>query len=97
MRRTRWAAATIAWPPSRPWRRRPHRPSGCPAKSLVADLSLVVASLPGKVEGLALIGRRTLAVANDNDFGAGHVTLDGRVSRTGVPTRIVTIELPRPL
>ncbi|MGW3346055.1 esterase-like activity of phytase family protein [Nonomuraea rubra] len=68
-----------------------------PAKSLVADLSAVAPTLPGKVEGLALLDRRTLAVANDNDFGVAGFGADGRVVSSGVPSRIVTIRLPRPL
>ncbi|MFC7582820.1 esterase-like activity of phytase family protein [Nonomuraea antimicrobica] len=75
-------------------------PSGVklPAKSLVADLSQVAPTLPGKVEGIALLGdRRTLVVANDNDFGLGEFGADGRLVDTGVQSRIVTIRLARPL
>ncbi|MEV0829475.1 hypothetical protein [Nonomuraea rubra] len=68
-----------------------------PAKSLVAGLSVVAPTLPGKVEGLALLDRGTLAVANDNDFGVAGFGADGRVVGSGVPSRIVTIRLPRPL
>ncbi|RBQ14981.1 esterase-like activity of phytase family protein [Spongiactinospora rosea] len=68
-----------------------------PAKALVADLPEVVPTLPGKVEGIALLDRRTLVVANDNDFGVGEFGADGRLVSSGVPSRIVTIRLPRPL
>ncbi|SEH02131.1 Esterase-like activity of phytase [Nonomuraea solani] len=68
-----------------------------PGKSLVADLSQIVPTLPGKVEGIALLDRRTLVVANDNDFGLGEFGQDGRLVDSGVPSRIVTIRLARPL
>ncbi|MFC5828011.1 esterase-like activity of phytase family protein [Nonomuraea insulae] len=68
-----------------------------PAKSLVADLSEIVPTLPGKVEGIALLDPRTLVVANDNDFGLGEFGADGRLVDSGVASRIVTIRLPRPL
>jgi hypothetical protein len=68
-----------------------------PAKSLVADLSEIVPTLPGKVEGIALLDRRTLVVANDNDFGLGEFGADGRLVDSGVPSRIVTIRLARPV
>ncbi|WP_327586752.1 esterase-like activity of phytase family protein [Nonomuraea sp. NBC_00507] len=68
-----------------------------PAKSLVADLSEVAPTLPGKVEGIALLDPRTLVVANDNDFGVGAFGADGRLVSSGVSSRIVTIRLPRPL
>ncbi|MDP4503954.1 esterase-like activity of phytase family protein [Nonomuraea turcica] len=68
-----------------------------PAKSLVANLSEVAPTLPGKVEGIALLDPRTLVVANDNDFGVGEFGADGRLVSSGVSSRIVTIRLPRPL
>ncbi|GAA4963424.1 hypothetical protein HD597_003414 [Nonomuraea thailandensis] len=68
-----------------------------PSKSLVADLPAVAPTLPGKVEGIALLDPRTLVVTNDNDHGLGAFGADGRLVSSGVPTRIVTIRLPRPL
>ena len=68
-----------------------------PAKSLVADLSQLAPTLPGKVEGTALLDPRTLVVANDNDFGLGEFGADGRLVDSGVPSRIITIRLARPL
>ncbi|MGI5287718.1 esterase-like activity of phytase family protein [Nonomuraea polychroma] len=68
-----------------------------PAKSLVADLSAIAPTLPGKVEGIALLDRRTLVVANDNDFGLGEFGADGRLVNSGVPSRIVTLRLARPV
>ncbi|WP_030456413.1 esterase-like activity of phytase family protein [Herbidospora cretacea] len=66
-------------------------------KTLVADLSKVAPTLPGKVEGLAVLDPRTIVVANDNDFGLGEFGADGRLIDSGVKSRIVTIELPKPL
>ncbi|WP_061296559.1 esterase-like activity of phytase family protein [Herbidospora cretacea] len=66
-------------------------------KTLIADLSKVAPTLPGKVEGLAILDPRTIAVANDNDFGLGEFGADGRLIDSGVKSRIVTIRLPKPL
>ncbi|WP_214108537.1 esterase-like activity of phytase family protein [Acrocarpospora catenulata] len=66
-------------------------------KKLIVDLSVVVPTLPGKVEGVALLDPRTLVVANDNDFGLGDFGPDGRLIDSGVKSRIVTIRLPKPL
>ncbi|GAA0994913.1 esterase-like activity of phytase family protein [Acrocarpospora macrocephala] len=66
-------------------------------KSLVVDLSVVAPTLPGKVEGIALLDPRTLVVVNDNDFGLGEFGTDGRLIDSGVKTRIVTIRLPKSL
>ncbi|MEV0391161.1 esterase-like activity of phytase family protein [Nonomuraea sp. NPDC050643] len=68
-----------------------------PAKSLVADLVEIAPTLPGKVEGIALLDRRTLVVANDNDFGLGEFDQDGRLVDSDVASRIVTIRLGRPV
>ncbi|WP_405084466.1 hypothetical protein [Microbispora sp. NBC_01389] len=54
-------------------------------------------SLPGKIEGLALLDSRTIALANDNDFGLGDFGPDGRLVDSGVPNRLVVVRLPRPL
>ncbi|WP_269750259.1 esterase-like activity of phytase family protein [Herbidospora yilanensis] len=66
-------------------------------KKLIADLSKVAPTLPGKVEGLAILDPRTIVVINDNDFGLGEFGADGRLIDSGVKTRIVTIKLPKPL
>ncbi|NRQ34726.1 esterase-like activity of phytase family protein [Nonomuraea sp. NN258] len=65
-------------------------------KSLAVDLA-AIPGLPGKIEGVALLDRRTIAVANDNDFGLGTFGPDGRLIDSGVTSRILTIRLPRPL
>ncbi|MBO3751771.1 esterase-like activity of phytase family protein [Streptosporangiaceae bacterium NEAU-GS5] len=71
-------------------------PIKLPSKSLVIDLSVVVPSLPGKVEGITLLAdHQTLVVANDNDFGLGAFDANGKLIDSGVPSRIVTIDLGR--
>ncbi|GLX06095.1 esterase-like activity of phytase family protein [Microbispora sp. NBRC 16548] len=68
-----------------------------PAKSLVLEPNALVPSLPGKIEGLAVLGPRTIALANDNDFGLGDFGPDGRLVDSGVPNRLVVVRLPRAL
>ncbi|MFC4909058.1 esterase-like activity of phytase family protein [Actinomadura gamaensis] len=67
-------------------------PAGVTAlpKSLAVDLASVP-GLPGKIEGVALAGRRTLAVVNDNDFGLGTFGPDGRLVDSGVRTTLTFI------
>lgn len=81
------------------------------AKLYVADLrkgtkrlALDLGSVPGvpeKIEGIAVLDRRTVAIANDNDFGMtdGRAAFDdeGTLNDSGVPSRLLTIRLPRPL
>ncbi|MFH8614919.1 esterase-like activity of phytase family protein [Streptomyces sp. NPDC017979] len=67
------------------------------AKSLVVDLGKVP-GVPGKVEGAALVGRDTLALINDNDFGMtdGPEAFDenGRLRDSGLNTKITHVKLP---
>lgn len=76
--------------------------SGVPVlrKSLVVDLGKV-AGVPGKIEGVAVTGRSTLALINDNDFGmtdgAGAFDADGRLVDSGIETSVTLLKLPRPL
>lgn len=44
-----------------------------------------------------LLDPRTIAIANDNDFGMGAFGADGRLVDSGVTSRILTIRLPRPI
>jgi hypothetical protein len=71
-------------------------PAGVTAlpKTLTVDLA-AVPGIPGKVEGIALSTRRTLAVINDNDFGLGTFGPDGRLVDSGVPTTLRFVPLPR--
>ncbi|MFF4084199.1 esterase-like activity of phytase family protein [Streptomyces sp. NPDC001777] len=76
--------------------------SGVPVlrKRLVVDLGKV-AGVPGKIEGVAVTGRDTLALVNDNDFGMtdGAEAFDenGRLVDSGVRTSVTLLKLPRPL
>ncbi|MFF9572419.1 esterase-like activity of phytase family protein [Streptomyces sp. NPDC014685] len=76
--------------------------SGIPVlrKRLVVDLGKV-AGVPGKIEGVAVTGRDTLALINDNDFGMtdGAEAFDenGRLVDSGVRTSVTLLKLPRPL
>lgn len=63
-------------------------------KTLTVDLSKVP-GMPGKIEGVALADRHTLAVANDNDFGLGSFGPDGRLIDSGILSRILYVPLPR--
>ncbi|MEV3873544.1 esterase-like activity of phytase family protein [Streptomyces sp. NPDC049906] len=69
-------------------------------KRLVVDLGKIP-GVPGKVEGVALVGRDTLAVINDNDFGMsdGPDAFDqnGRLRDSGLNTKITHIKLPQAL
>ncbi|WP_260614719.1 esterase-like activity of phytase family protein [Microbispora sp. KK1-11] len=68
-----------------------------PAKSLVLEPNALVPSLPGKIEGIAVLDPRTIALANDNDFGLGDFGPDGRLVDSGVPNRLVVVRLARAL
>lgn len=76
--------------------------SGVPVlrKSLVVDLAAVT-GVPGKIEGVAVTGRNTLALINDNYFGmtdgADAFDADGRLVDSGIETSVTLLKLPRPL
>jgi hypothetical protein len=61
---------------------------------LVADLSKLK-EVPGKIEGVALIDRSTIAVANDNDFDTeeNRYDADGNNLGQGKKSRILIISL----
>lgn len=69
-------------------------------KSLVVDLGKIE-GIPGKIEGVAVTGRDTLAVINDNDFGmtdgADAFDADGRLVDSGIETSVTLLKLARPL
>lgn len=50
-----------------------------------------------KVEGLARVDDRTIAVVNDNDFGFAGFEPSGRALPSNVPTRLALVRLPEPL
>ncbi|MFF8595587.1 esterase-like activity of phytase family protein [Streptomyces sp. NPDC015220] len=67
------------------------------AKRLVVDLG-AVKGVPGKIEGVALVDDRTLALINDNDFGMtdgpGAFDARGRLVDSGVETTVTYVRLP---
>ncbi|MFE0175426.1 esterase-like activity of phytase family protein [Streptomyces sp. NPDC059002] len=74
--------------------------SGVPVldKRLVVDLG-TVDGVPGKIEGVARVDDRTLALINDNDFGmtdgAEAFDKDGRLVDSDVETTVTYVKLPR--
>ncbi|OQD57485.1 Tat pathway signal protein [Streptomyces phaeoluteigriseus] len=74
--------------------------SGVPvlSKRLVVDLG-TVAGVPGKIEGVALVNRDTLALINDNDFGmtdgTGAFDARGRLVDSGIETAVTYVRLPK--
>ncbi|MCK9920895.1 esterase-like activity of phytase family protein [Frankia sp. AgPm24] len=65
-------------------------------KTLAVDLE-AVPGMPDKIEGVAVLGPRGIAVANDNDFGLGTFDAAGRLVDSGVRSRILLLHLNRPL
>jgi Esterase-like activity of phytase len=67
-------------------------------KSLVVDLSQF-SDMPEKIEGVAILDRNTIAVANDNDFDTAENKYDGDGNNIGRGTKnqIIVISLTRPL
>lgn len=69
-------------------------------KSLVVDLG-TIAGVPGKIEGVAVTGRDSVALINDNDFGmtdgAGAFDANGRLVDSGTETSVTLVKLARPL
>lgn len=76
--------------------------SGVPVlrKRLVVDLG-TVDGVPGKIEGVARVSKRTLALINDNDFGMtdGPEAFDehGRLVDSDIETIVTYVRLPRGL
>ncbi|WJV44509.1 esterase-like activity of phytase family protein [Streptomyces flavofungini] len=76
--------------------------SGVPVlrKRLMVDLG-TVDGVPGKIEGVARVGHRTLALINDNDFGMTDgpeaFDEDGRLVDSGIETSVTYVRLPRSL
>ncbi|MEV1024335.1 esterase-like activity of phytase family protein [Streptomyces sp. NPDC050264] len=67
-------------------------------KRLVVDLN-TVDGVQDKIEGVALAGRGTLALINDNDFGmtdgAGAFDASGRLVDSGIETKVTYVRLPK--
>jgi len=65
-------------------------------KELVLDLSTLGAVIPQKIEGIAVLNGKTIAIANDNDFQVGAPTCDTNAS-TGVTSKVIIIKLDKPI
>ena len=70
-------------------------------KKLVANASTLGYTGVGKLEGLALLDNKTLAIINDNDFGVGSATTTGDGKLVGVddnaPVKLGLISLNNPV
>jgi hypothetical protein len=66
------------------------------SKSLAVDLSKFP-NLPEKIEGIAVLDARTIAVANDNDFDLSGFDAAGKNIAAGVKTRVLVLRLDAPL
>ena len=65
-------------------------------KTLVIDLH-EIEGMPDKIEGITLLDRSTLVVANDNDFDIGTFDEDGNNVGVNAKSRILVIALTNPL
>jgi hypothetical protein len=65
-------------------------------KTLVIDLH-EIPGMPDKIEGITLLDRSTLVVANDNDFDIGIFDADGNNVGAGAKSRILVIALTKPV
>ncbi len=57
-------------------------------------------AIPQKIEGLAILDRKTIAIANDNDFGVGAFQVDGGsclLEDSGRESQLIVIRLDHPL
>jgi hypothetical protein len=66
------------------------------AKSPAVDLS-AIPDMPDKIEGIAIVDRSTVAVANDNDFDIGNFDPSGNNVGQGLKSKILLVTLPQPL
>jgi hypothetical protein len=64
-------------------------------KTLVLDLDKLDA--PDKIEGIALIDKSTLVIANDNDFDIGDFDAEGNHIGAGLKSQVWVITLDTPL
>jgi hypothetical protein len=74
------------------------------SKELVATLDSTVPidgqQIPQKIEGLAVLDGKTIAIANDNDFGVGTFSIVGNtctLNDTGRKSQILVIRLDSPV
>lgn len=66
------------------------------AKRLLVDLNKLP-GMPGKIEGVALIDRQTIAVANDNDFDIGKPDAAGKNVGANAKCQLLIVSLAQPL
>nr|WP_218617349.1 esterase-like activity of phytase family protein [Cryptosporangium aurantiacum] len=68
-----------------------------PTKKLVIDLG-ATAGVPKKIEGIAVVDRKTIAIINDNDFGmtdgAAAFDANGQLVDSGIETKLLYVRLP---
>ncbi|TQS45598.1 esterase-like activity of phytase family protein [Cryptosporangium phraense] len=68
-----------------------------PPKKLVIDLG-ATPGVPKKIEGIALVDRKTIAIVNDNDFGmtdgAAAFDANGNLVDSGIQTQLQYVRLP---
>jgi hypothetical protein len=65
-------------------------------KSLAVDLT-ALPNMPDKIEGIAILDRSTLVIANDNDFDIGLFDAHGNNVGKGLKSQLLTIKLAQPL
>jgi Esterase-like activity of phytase len=65
-------------------------------KELVLDLS-TLPNIPQKIEGLAVLNGKTIAISNDNDFQVGAPTCLKNDPLTHVESKILIIRLDKPI
>jgi hypothetical protein len=66
------------------------------SRAPIVDLS-TIAEMPDKIEGVAIVDRSTVAVANDNDFDLGSFDPAGNNVGQGLQSKILLVSLPQPL
>jgi hypothetical protein len=58
----------------------------------VIDFS-ILADVPDKIEGVALLDESTVVIANDNDFDIGEFDADGNNVGDGTKSQVLVIQL----
>ena len=53
--------------------------------------------MPKKIEGLAIVNPRAIAVGNDNDFGFERFDATGRAINNNLPSELVILHLSQAL
>ena len=66
------------------------------SKTLLVDTSKL-SGVPEKIEGVVIIDKNTIAIANDNDFDIGDFDAQGNNVGKGAKSKILIISLAKPL